>query len=456
MSLWRIAWTYIWRRAFVTVLTVAGVALGAALVSGVLTLRRESRALFLDEAAIFDIVVGAKGSPLQLTLSAVYHLDAPTGNIPWDRYLALRDDFRVRTAIPLGLGDNYRGYRIVGTTPGIFEVRRWDRDMADPQLMLRFAQGGPFVDTFDAVLGSEVARQTGLGIDSVFVGVHGIRPLPGSEAHDDFPYRVVGVLAPSGTSKDRAILVPIEAVWEVHRAEAELHRRLYGDYDDEPDPEPLDEDDEPIDEGYAFLAAWDESRPAAPSPGPGGVFAGDEEATAVLVQLRTAGMRMMMSEEIRNQTEAMAAIPLLEMQRLTSGVLRPMERALLAIAALVCVVALLSVLATLLQSAERRRRDAALLRVLGAHPAEILVLMLLEAVFISLIGTALGWLLGHGGAALAAAHLRETMGIVASPWSMDRAEWTALLAIASAGVLAGLTPALLAYRRSPVRDLAPG
>ena len=113
MSLWKMAWRYLWGRAFVTVLTVTGIVLGAALIVTVLTLQRESETGFMSEGGQFDLVVGAKGSPLQLVLSSIYHLDIPTGNIPYARFETLTKDARVASAIPLGLGDNYHGYRIV-------------------------------------------------------------------------------------------------------------------------------------------------------------------------------------------------------------------------------------------------------------------------------------------------------------------------------------------------------
>ena len=416
MSLWRMAWRYLWARALVTVLTLTGIALGTSLICSVLTLRRESEAGFLQESGQFDLAVGAKGSPLQLVLSSIYQLDVPTGNIPYTRYEALRDDKRIASAIPLGLGDNYHGYRIVGTEDKLFSLT----DRKDPQKHLyQLAEGRLFQTDFEAVIGAQVARRSGLKLGDSFVGTHGLVVTAGSSEHTDFPYKVVGILAPSGNSFDRAIYVTLPSVWRIHDKEAEVHKKLAG----------------------VDASAGPASRK-------------DAEVTAVLIRLKAVGLRLWMAQEIQKRTESMAAIPVNEMLRLYQQVLGPMQRVLLGVAALVVVVSALSITATLYQSAERRRRDLAVMRALGAHPREIFALVVLEALLLSLLGLSAGWLIGHGGLALAGPYLSDSLGISVSSWTTDRLEWLALAAVAGGGLLAGLLPAVLAYRREPVTDLA--
>ncbi len=416
MSIWRMAWRYLWARALVTVLTLTGIALGTSLISSVLTLRRESEAGFLRESGQFDLVAGAKGSPLQLVLSSIYQLDVPTGNIPYSRYEALRDDKRIAVAIPLGLGDNYHGYRIVGTEDKLFSLT--DRkEKGKP--MFRLADGRFFQTDFEAVVGAQVARQSGLKPGDSFVGTHGLVVTAGSSEHKDFPYKVVGVLADTGSSIDRAIYVTLPSVWRIHEKEADVHRRLAG--------------------------VVSTGTPSSKQ---------DLEVTAVLIRLKAVGLRLWMAQEIQKRTEAMAAIPVNEMLRLYQQVLGPMQRVLLGVAALVVVVSALSITATLYQSAERRRRDLAVLRALGAHPREIFALVVIEALLLTLLGLSAGWLIGHGGLALAGSHLRDGLGISISPWTTDRIEWIAFAAVAGGGLLAGLLPAALAYRREPVNDLS--
>ena len=415
MSLWRMAWRYLWVRSFVTVLTVTGIVLGTALIVTVLTLQRESETGFLRESGQFDLVVGAKGSPLQLVLSSIYHLDVPTGNIPYSRFETLTRDSRIAKAIPLGLGDNYHGYRIVGTDSTLFSLS----DRRDPQRQLfHLAQGAFFQNDFEAVLGAQVARQTGLKLGDPFVGTHGLAVTPGSSEHRQFPYKVVGILAPSGGSSDQAIYVSLPSVWRIHEQEADTHRQMAG------------------------VA---EAAPASTQ---------DLEVTATLLRLKAVGLRLMMSQEIQKQTEAMAAIPVNEMLRLYQQVLQPMQRVLLAVAGLVVIVSALSITATLYQAAERRRRDLAVLRALGAHPREIFALVVLEALLVTLLGLAIGWLLGHGGLALASPYVRDSLGIAIGPWTTDRVEAISLGLVAAGGLLAGILPAVQAYRREPVNDLS--
>ncbi|MEQ8822516.1 MAG: ABC transporter permease [Sumerlaeia bacterium] len=456
MNLWTIANRYCLSRPLVTLLTVLGVALGAALISSVLTLRRETESTFIEQSSDFDLVVGAKGSPLQLVLSSLYHLDVPTGNIGYPQLERLRADSRVTAAVPFGLGDNLQGFRIVGTDLSLFDVQRRLRE-GDPVAIFHLAEGELFSGNFEAVLGAQVARETGLGIGDQFAGTHGLISIAGSETHDDFPYTVTGILEPSGTSHDRAIFTTIESVWGVHDAEAAIHAAMFGGSTRKPAPEPEPEaeagDDEDV-EVPSFLmniyanSGDDEDEPESDSP-----YA-DREVTAVLVQLKTPGLRLFMSSEINTKTDAMAAVPIMEMQRLYLRVLGPMQTTLLAVAYVVVVVAALTILTTLYQAAERRRRDIAVMRALGARRWEIFVLVLLEAAIVTLFGIGIGWLLGHGGVAIAADAFQGSTGLAISAWSVDAVELRALGVVALCGVIAGLVPALLTYRRSPVRDLA--
>ena len=401
MTIARMAWRGLRARPGITLLTVLSIALGTALVCAVLTLHRSSRQGFLAEVEAFDMVVGAKGSGLQLVLSSLYHLDVPPGNIGHDNLAALRSNRWVHAAVPIGLGDNVEGFRIVGTESNLFALP--PRGGRGP--MLRVAEGRLFAAPFEAVLGSEAARGTGLWIGDEFVGTHG---LVASEVgkHHEFPYTVVGVLAPSGLAADRGVYTPLESVWKLHSRESEIH--------------------------------GDEYR---------------QEVTAVLVRLNSIAMRMNFMQEVNKSTEAMAVSPVLEMLRLRQNLIEPLQRVLLLVAALVIVVAALAVLATLLQAAEQRRRDRAVLRALGAYPGELFLLVLLEALITVLLGMALGWLLGHGLLALAGESIRTSMGMRVAPWNVGARELQALAMVFGAGAIAGLVPAALHYRRSPVRDL---
>jgi len=409
--LFHMAWRYLVARLAVTALTVAGIALGVALVCGVLTLRRGSEEALAREAALFDLVVGGKGGGLQLVLACVYHLDQPAGNIRYTDYEKLRRDPRVLWAAPVGLGDNFEGYRIIGTEAHFFDLP----DRAG-QPFFSLAEGRIFENRFEVVLGSEVVAGTGLRPGDSFAGTHGLVKIPGSEIHEEFPYTVSGILTPTGTTQDRAIFGTLESVWEIHETEDRLHSAIQG------------------------MATLERQAP--------------RETTAVLVRLETPGLRLRLADEIRQRTDGIAVIPLNEILRLYQGFVAPMQRALLAVAAAVVLVSCLAILATLLQAGERRRRDLAVLRSLGARPAEIAVLMFLEGTLLSLSGLLLGFALGHGLLAVAAPSIRETSGLVFSAWSFDREEGHALLAMGLCCMLASVFPALAAYYRPPLADLS--
>ncbi len=410
MSFLSMAWRYLRFRWLVTLLTVAGIALGVALVCAVLALRSESERALSREAGLYDLVAGGKGSRLQLVLSSVYHIDAPTGNVPYFDYERLRLDPRVLWAAPIGLGDNYAGYRIIGTESHFFELP--DRN-GDPFFSLE--RGEWFEDRFEVVLGSHVANATGLDVGDTFFGTHGLVDVPGGEVHRDFPYRVSGVLAPTGTAQDRAIFGTLESVWEIHETEDRIHSAI---------------------QGTAMLTKGK-----------------DREVTAILMRLKMPGLRLWIADEIGERSEGIAAIPINEILRFQRGIIGPVQKALLIVAAAVVVVACLTVLTTLHQAAERRRRDIAILRSLGAVRGEVGTLVFIEGVLLTGSGIILGLALGHGGLALAAETIRNSTGLILNPWSVPRAELTAIGAMALCGCIASLIPAISCYRRTPIDDL---
>ena len=404
------AWQYLKFRWLVSLLTIFGISTGVALVCAVLALRHESERALSRDAGLYDLVAGGKGSPLQLVLSSVYHLDSPTGNIPYKEYERIRSDPRVEWAAPVGLGDNYLGYRIIGTEKHFFDLP--DRE---GNLFFELAEGDVFQDRFDVVLGSQVAQASGLEIGDSFFGTHGLIEVAGAEVHRDFPYRVSGILAPSGTAQDRAIFGTLKSVWEIHETEDLLHSAIQG----------------------SAIMADHKTR----------------ETTAILVRLETPGLRLWMADEIREGTDGIAAIPINEIMRFQQGILGPVQQILLAIAGVVVAVSCLTVLITLHQAAERRRRDIAILRSLGAYRREVATLVLAEGLLLTGGGILLGLLIGHGGMAIAVDYFREATGLILNPWRIPSNELYALLIMALSGALASTFPAISSYRRTPIDDL---
>jgi putative ABC transport system permease protein len=410
MNLGSMAWRYVWARPWVTALTLLGLALGTALPCAILLVRQQAEGTLLREGEGVDLVVGAKGSPLQLVLSTIHHLDLPTGNIPLSMVDRLRGDKRVEAVVPLGLGDNLDGFRIVGTSD---DFLAWRPRGADTWVSVR--EGRWFSEAFEVVVGAEAAKRLELRLDDTFVGAHGLVAAPGSD-HHDFPYTVVGILGPSGMAVDRLILTPMESVWSVHEAEKKVHANLFG---------------------------------------MGGAPAKTErEVTAVWLRLRGPGLRMWMREEINIGSNAMAAVPVEELLRLYQRVLRPVERGMLWMSAAVAAVSLFAILATVLQSTERRLRDWAVLRALGARPREVFALVWMESFWITGAGVLLGLALAHGGLAMAFRFFAPEQFLSFRALALAEGELWVLAVVWLGGGLFGLLPAVWGYRRSPVADLS--
>ena len=411
MSLWHIAWNYIWNRKLPSAVTVLCVALGVGLIAAVLTLRAETQRRFEEEGQAFDVVVGAKGSPLQLVLSTVYFIDVPTGNIDYDVYEELLQHEDVKAAFPLSLGDTYRGFRIVGTVPELFS-HTWQSSYGEPRRPFEIAAGRIFDESMEAVLGAVVARQEGLGIGDTFVGTHGFMEGFG-HVHDDMPYTVVGILDMSATPYDRAIFTSLESVWDLHDDHHDDDDHLHHDHDDHHD-----------------------------------------EITAVLVDLESAAMRMFFRQYINDNFNAMAATPIDEIAKLYRQILGTIKVVLLAVGYLVVAVSALSILASLYLSIMQRRRDLAVMRALGASPMDIFGSVVLEAFWITLLGIGLGWLLGSGLTWGVGLYLERNFGMGVTGFSLSVEQIQAFAVVALMGMLAGIIPAWQAYRTDVARHIA--
>lgn len=404
-----LSWRYLWARPLAAVLNLVLLALGLAAITLVLLLSTQLDSAFERDLQGIDLVVGAKGSPLQLILAGVFHIDAPTGNIPLQEVQALQKNPLVAQVIPLSLGDSYQGHRIVGTTPDY--VSHYGATLA---------HGTLWQQPMDAVLGAAVARgfgaaTTGAGsasgaaplVGAPFVGTHGLGG--GGHAHGKHPYRVSGVLAPCACVLDRLILTSTESVWKVHETD------ISNDAED--------------------LAIMKEER----------------EVTVALVRYRSPLAAVTLPRQINAGTSMQAAAPAIEVTRLLrllgvgADVLRAFGSVLLAVAAL-------SVFIALWNAVRERRADLAMLRMLGAPPGRVAGLVLWEALWLAAMSSALGLLLGHGlaevlGWSLSAQGLLPVTGFVWLP-----AEAGVPLLAAAVAAFAALLPALQAYR-TEVADL---
>ena len=434
MSLWRMAWQYMWNRRLTTILTVLSVALGVALITGVLTLRDETEKRFVEEGQLYDLVVGAAGSPLQLVLSSVYFMDTPTGNIAYEEYEQVRDHEAVNQAFPIGLGDTYQGYRIVGTTRELFDF--FPQHIRDEPLF-SIAEGRYFEDDFEAVIGSMVARRTGLGIGDTFAGVHGFMEMPEhlAQTHDAHPYEVVGILEATDSPNDRAIYTTLESIWKVH------------DHDHG--------HDNGHDHGHDHNDGHDHEVEVQADPAGDAADLMGDQVTAVLVSLHTPADRFSLRSEFNETLHAMAAIPVMEIWDLYENLLGTIQGVLLAIGYLVVIIAALSILIGLYLSILQRKRDLAIMRALGASAPEIVGSVLIEAFLVTVLGILTGWIIGNIVTWFIGIQLTWSYGLVIDVWGLPSAEMlTAFAAVAVVGILAGIVPAWQAYQTDVARDLA--
>ena len=390
MKLLALAFRYLWARPLATVLNLVLLTLGLASITFVLLVSEQVQRSFQRDLAGIDLVVGAKGSPMQLILAGVFHIDVPPGNVALADVQALAGKPQVAQVIPLSLGDSFRGFRIVGTTPDYLK-----------HYGMQLAQGQVWSASMEAVVGAEAARVTGLAAGAQFIGNHGLGG--GGHAHGDTPYRVTGVLAPCGCVLDRLIVTASESVWQVHEK---------------------------------TMATDEEDRKALEA---------NREVTMALVRYRTPLAAASFPRYVNNETDMQAAAPAVEVTRLLrmigvgSEVLQGMGAVLLLTAAL-------SVFIALWTAVRERRADLAMLRMLGASPAKVAALLLAEALWLAALATLLGLAAGHGLAALVgfALQAQQSLPLSGAVWVPAEA-WIPVAALLTAGV-AALIPALSAYR----------
>lgn len=393
-----LSWRYLVSRPLAASLNLLLLTLGLAAITFVLLTRAQIDRAFERDLAGIDAVVGAKGSPMQLILAGVFHLDVPPGNIPLKAVQALAQDARVAKLIPLSLGDSYQGFRIVGTTPDY--LRHYDAQLA---------QGQPWQAPMEVVLGAQAAQATGLQTGQAFAGAHGLGG--GGAAHAAHPYRVIGVLAPCGCVLDRLVLTATESVWAVHEVghgKADAH----------------DDHDEAHEDGHEDA---------------------QREITLALIQYRSPLAAVSFPRFVNSTTNLQAAAPALEITRLLRmvGVGADVLRAF---GAVLLLTAGLSVFIALWNAVRERRADLALLRMLGASPARLAGLLLCEALWLAVLASVLGLAGGHLMTGLLGFLLQAEQSLPLTGWLWLGVEaWVPAIALGVA-VLAALLPALSAYR----------
>lgn len=407
MSLFRIALLSLMNRKATVILTVLGIAFSVALLLGVQKVQTAAKASFANTISGTDLIVGARSGDVQLLLYSVFRIGDATNNLTWESYrdIAARDE--VAWIVPLSLGDSHRGYRVVGTTADFFERYRYRGDRA-----LDFADGAPFDDLFDAVIGAEVAGTLGYEVGSPIVVTHG---MAGAD-HDNRPFRVSGILKRTDTPVDRAVHVSLEAIEAIHV-----------DWQSGAKVEGLDIPEERI-------------RAMTLTP---------KSITAALVGLksRIAAFRFQRFVNEYDEEPLTAILPGVALTRLWS-LIGVAERALSAVSAMVVLTALIGLVATLLATLQERRREMAILRANGARPIHVAGLLITESTILTVAGVILGALIVYLGLAVLTPILDARFGLSLEIEPPNLYEFGILGTIVAAGVLSGCIPAWRAYRAS--------
>jgi putative ABC transport system permease protein len=401
---------YLKDRGLNTALNILLLALSVASLVILLLFSSQLENRFDKDAQGIDMVVGAKGSPLQLILSSVYHVDIPTGNVPLDTVVLLRRQLGVAEAIPLALGDSFRSFRIVGTEP------------AYPALLgASLADGRMFAAKMEAVIGADVAARTGANLGQRFVGGHGMSSGDDGPKHEETPFIVVGRLKPTGTVIDRLILTRVESVWGVHGIA---------------DP---GEDHHADHHGGESEEAHEEHAGA--------------DVTAVLVRFGSPIAAVRLPGFINRQTNLQAAVPAVEVSRLLALVGVGLD-AVRAFAVLLMLTAGLSIFVALLTALKEREGDMAMLRVIGASRAAIIGQVASEGLILASAGATLGLLLGHGVIGMAAANIEQLRALGLNAFAFHPGEALIVAAALGIGLIAALIPALRVLKTDIAETLA--
>jgi len=400
-----------------------------------------------------DMVVGAKGSPLQLILSAVYQIDYPTGNIPRAEYQRLSKHPMIKQVIPLSYGDSYRGYRIIGTEPTYIN-----------QYEGVIKEGRVWQKPFEVVVGVTVAQSMRLTIGTEFFSSHGYVEVPDPNAHHGHQaYKVVGILAPSNSVLDQLVLTSMESVWKIHEKpetsappteEAHTHEGDHHNHKHEDEhthnSEAHAHDKHPHEEHTHKQPPpkpthHQPNRPKEPIP--------SESITAMLVQFKSRMGILQMPRMINQNTNMQAAVPAIEVNRLL-GLMGVGAEALRAIAWIIMLISGLSVFISLYNSLKARQYELALMRTMGASRQTLFIHILLESLLLSFIGFILGWLLSRAGLWVLSIMLSESYKYTFTTGGLTLDSLYVCLIALGIGFIAGLLPAFQAYRTDISKTLS--
>jgi putative ABC transport system permease protein len=408
----KLAWRNIWFKPLNTILSVILLTSSVAIITVLVLLEKQFEEKFSSNIDGVDLVLGAQGSPLQLILSSVYQVDAPTGNISYDSAKVWMQHPFVKKAIPLAFGDNYRGFKILGTTPDYLE-----------KYGAKLSEGKLFEKNFEVVVGSEIAQKLNLKVGEEFFGSHG-DALEG-EVHDHYAYKVVGIATQTGKVVDNLILCTIPSVWQMHGGHEE-ENPAHGE------------------EGHVHSETETDIS----------INESGMEITAVLLQFRNKMGIIMWPRIIAQNTKMQAASPAIEVNRLFSLFGVGIE-ALRYLAYGIMLISGISIFIALFNTLKERKDEFALLRVNGAKRMQLLKLVMIESLLLCVVGFVFGTILGRVALVLISSASEQDFKLSFNPYEFIwQKEGVLFLLTISVGVIAALIPAIKAYNLNISKTLA--
>jgi putative ABC transport system permease protein len=447
MSLWKIAWRSIQQRSLASALTALSMSLGVGLVVAVLVIHGVIDQSFRRGAQGYDLIVGAaRGSRLELVLSTIFHLGRPSATMPYKTYYRLvagQYGADIQVAVPVCLGDTFKGFRVIATQRNMFDVLKDEQGN-----QYGFAEGANFdeTDEYGAVLGSTAARKTGLKVGDKFKTAHGDGSGHGKNNAD---FEVKGILEPTGTPNDRGIFINLEGFYKLHATEGGHEAGEKSKETAEKPPEAA-------------------GKPAADSGGEKGHAAEaqdhdhfdmeNRDVTAVLVVLNEnmpMTRRVALSKVLnRDQEMGLQAVsPSEEVTRLFEGIVGNVQKVLLVLAVLIVIVAGIGILVSMYNSMSDRKREIAIMRALGARRSTVMLTVLCESILLALGGGAIGVLLGHGLTGALGPLIAENTGVTVSPFQFQTAELVLIPGLILLATAVGYLPAVVAYRTDVAESL---
>ncbi|WP_256935971.1 ABC transporter permease [Vibrio diabolicus] len=405
----KLAWKSLINRKATAILTIMTVAISVVLLLGVERIRTQAKDSFANTISGTDLIIGGRSGQVNLLLYSVFRIGNATNNIDWKSYQEFANHRAVDWAIPISLGDSHKGFRVMGTNHSYFEHYKFGSKQS-----LTFSEGQEFNGLFETVLGSDVAKQLGYHVGSEIIIAHGISDV-GFSRHDNLPFKVVGILAPTGTPVDKTVHVSLEAIEAIH-------------------------------------VGWESGARLGPTPKAQDLKNRDfqpKQITAMLVGLKSRIQTFALQRQINTYPKEplsaiMPGVALHELWEMMSVA----EQALMAVSGFVVIAGLLGMLSSLLTSLQERRREMAILRAMGARPRHVFSLLISEASLLTAAGIVTGVAGLYAILAIVQPIIQQHYGIHLTLSLLSPYEWMLLGFVQCAGIVIGFIPAFRAYRQS--------